>query len=60
MMKNSEWLQLIVPKNNMFQTTLEGEDKVKIAADHGCRNEDNSLVEFWCKIVNVRTLQSGY
>jgi len=59
-MKNTEWLQLIVPKNNLFQTTLEGQDKVKIATDQSCKSDDNSLVEFWCKIVNVRTLQSTY
>lgn len=57
-LNNSEWLQLIVPKSNLLQASFAGNEQVKISSEAG--SEDNSLIELWCKVVNVKTLQSGF
>eukprot|EP00331_Platyophrya_macrostoma_P023892 CAMPEP_0176443372 /NCGR_PEP_ID=MMETSP0127-20121128/22380_1 /TAXON_ID=938130 /ORGANISM="Platyophrya macrostoma, Strain WH" /LENGTH=229 /DNA_ID=CAMNT_0017828581 /DNA_START=27 /DNA_END=717 /DNA_ORIENTATION=- len=57
-MRKSDWLQLIVPKSNLLSTHIAEQGNMKVSSDQGCENEDSSLIELWCKIVNVRTLQS--
>lgn len=59
-LQKAEWLQLFVPKSNLHFASLARDEKLKISGDSGCETKDNSLIELWCKVVNVKTLQAEF
>ena len=58
--KKAEWLKLLVPKNNLHFASLVGGENFRVSSDAGSDDNDSSLIELWCKVVNVKALQAGF
>ena len=57
--KDAEWLQLFIPKNNVSLASLKGHSDVIISSPEDGQNDDNAILEIWCKVFYVRELPSN-
>lgn len=57
--KDAEWLQLFIPKNNVSVARMRDQGDLIISPSHEEQSDDNAILEIWCKVFYVREVPSN-